>query len=317
MRILIASDGSSAAHNAAHYAAQFARPAAAEVTLLGVVEAGRPVEALTGKLEALRSSLLEGGDLNVKIKVRQGDPVEEIVQESDDHFYQMVVVGSRTRQGIGRLLFGVRARDTSRLLSQLLRVPLLVVSEGYQRIRRVLICTSGQKAGETDARVGGAIAALVNAEVKMVHVMSQIALVPDAPLVDLQEDTAELIRAGTREGRHLKRTLDILEEVGVRPEQRHAEVKNGLVMDEILQEARKGKYDLVVIGAHEVPRERSWRELRELLQENLCDELLAVLKPPVLVVRSLDERDWVNMGAGPAQTRPNRAAQSDPQAPGR
>jgi hypothetical protein len=55
--------------------------------------------------------------------------------------------------------------------------------------------------------------------------------------------------------------------VGVRPENRHAEVKHGLVLDD-LQEANKGKYDLVVIGAHEVPRERSWRELRELLQEN-------------------------------------------------
>lgn len=292
MRLLVACDGSLAATNAAHFAALFARPASADITLLGVGPEDDSGNGPLPKLRALQQTLLEGGGLTVKIKIRRGDPIEEIVRETEEHFYQMVVVGSRTRYGLGRLLFGSSARGMSRLLSQLLRVPLLVVSEGFHTIKRVLICTSGEQAGEIDARMGGAVAALVNADVKIVHVMSQIALTPDAPLADLEEDTVELIKVGTREGRHLKRTLDILEEVGVRPENRHAEVKHGLVLDEILQEANKGKYDLVVIGAHEVPRERSWRELRELLQENLCDELLAALSRPVLVVRPLDERDW-------------------------
>jgi nucleotide-binding universal stress UspA family protein len=182
MRLLIASDDSPAATNAAHFAALFARPASADITLLGVVPEGRSANGLLPKLQALQQTLLEGGGLTVKIKIRHGDPVEEIARETEEHFYQMVVIGSRTRHGLGRLLFGSSARGMSRLLSQLLRVPLLVVSEGFQTIKRVLIRTSGEKAGEIDARMGGAVAALVNADVKIVHVMSQIALIPDAPL---------------------------------------------------------------------------------------------------------------------------------------
>lgn len=294
MRILIASDGSSAASNAARYAAQFARPASADITLLGVVAPNsRAPQPLYAKLEALRTELKAGSELEIAATIRTGQPVEQIAAEAAEHFYHLVVVGSRARHGLSRLLFGSVVRDLSRDLSQHLKVPLLAVTEGFTTIRRVLICTSGERSGEIDARIGGSIAAQVGADVKMLHVMSQIALIPDAPLADLVEDTAHLMLSGTREGRHMQRTLEILDQVGVAPEHRHAEVRRGLVLDEIAREAREGNYDLVVIGAHAVPQERSWRELRAMLQENLADEILTEIPRPVLVVRSLDEKAWI------------------------
>lgn len=56
-------------------------------------------------------------------------------------------------------------------------------------------------------------------------------------------------------------------------------VRHGLVVDEILTEARDGEYDLVIIGAH-----RS-KGPRYLLLDDLARKILAKVDRPVLVVR--------------------------------
>ena len=47
-------------------------------------------------------------------------------------------------------------------------------------------------------------------------------------------------------------------------------LRHGLVMDEILSELRENAYDMIVIGAHQVPEGLAFRELREMLQENIA-----------------------------------------------
>ena len=55
--------------------------------------------------------------------------------------------------------------------------------------------------------------------------------------------------------------------------------RHGLVVDEILAEAEKGDYDLVVIGAH--PRQ-GWQGY---LLDNLAHKILTKINLPVLVVK--------------------------------
>ena len=67
-----------------------------------------------------------------------------------------------------------------------------------------------------------------------------------------------------------------LERLGI---QARAEVRHGLVVDEILAEARRGNYDLVVIGAY---RGEGWQRI---LLDDLAHRLIVQLDRPVLIVR--------------------------------
>lgn len=291
MRILIPTDGSENAHRAALFGGLIARAAHADVTLLGVAENDRQREALDSALYTLAREIAADGQCRVEPKVRQGFPDEQILAEAEEHFFHLVVVGSQGGKKRGLTTVG----STARRLAQFVKSPLLIVTNPPQQIRRALICTSGEKPGESDAYVGGALAALVGAEATVLHVMSQVALGEAARMEDLERDAPQLIESGAREGEHLKRTLEIMTGQGLMPSRCHARVRHGLVLDEILAEIREGAYDLIVIGAHQVPDD-SFKGLRELFQENMADRILTHAKRPVLVVRALTPGEWTISG---------------------
>lgn len=289
MRMLITTDGSYRGTNVARFSSLIARPAMAQVTLMGIAASSASRAPFEQYLEALSTRLFGGSGCEVTLKIETGPAEDVILNEVDQHFYHLVCIGWYRRYGLRRLLYG----SITRYLGQHVPVPLLVVNSQAEGLERILICTSGERAGETDAYFGGMIAALVGADVTMLHVMSQIALTSDAQLADLEQDYTALQERGSREGTHLKRTLDILAEQGVPPEKRRAKVRHGLVLDEINQEAHQGDYDLVVFGAHQVPENRSQRGLRSLLQENIADQILTSAKRPVLIVRALNDKPWL------------------------
>jgi nucleotide-binding universal stress UspA family protein len=69
--------------------------------------------------------------------------------------------------------------------------------------------------------------------------------------------------------------LELLEPLGV---QLQAKVRHGLVVEEILTEAKSGDYDLVVIGAHQ---SRGWERY---LLDDLARQIVQQADRPVLVV---------------------------------
>jgi nucleotide-binding universal stress UspA family protein len=113
-------------------------------------------------------------------------------------------------------------------------------------------------------------------EITVLHVMSQIIAAPGVPDHQLYADVQELIAEDAPEGRLLAQDLRQLDRQGIHP---IAKVRHGLVVDEILAEARAGDYDLVVIGAH---RGEGWQRF---LLDDLAHKILAQMDRPVLIVR--------------------------------
>jgi nucleotide-binding universal stress UspA family protein len=83
--------------------------------------------------------------------------------------------------------------------------------------------------------------------------------------------------------------MEILKTQGVKEERCRAKVRYGLVLDEILAEVDEGDYDLIVIGAHQVPEDQPWSDLRRVLQLDMADQLLTHIHRPVLVVRTIHD----------------------------
>jgi nucleotide-binding universal stress UspA family protein len=92
----------------------------------------------------------------------------------------------------------------------------------------------------------------------------------------LRAGVAELITEHTPEGKLLEADMEILEQPGITPRRI---VRRGLVVDEILAEAKAGDYDLVVIGAH---RDEGWQRF---LLDDLARKIVVRPDRPVLVLR--------------------------------
>ncbi len=292
MRLLMCTDGSPHGQAALRFGAELARAAAEPATLLGVIE--RPADR--GHLEeALRqASLWLGGTPVPEVKVRIGHADEEILDEASSGVYDLIILGTQGRRGITRFLLGSTAERVLRHAE----TAVLLVQGQRERLERVLVCTAGGVPGLAVVRTGGRVARLASAEVTVLHVMSQmpaspvlpeagaLSVMPQTPapaklspahLEDLQAQAEELMAHRTPEGIHLEEALRILSDLGVTA---RAQVRHGLVVDEIRAEACEGDYDLVVVGAQVV---QGW--MRFLLN-NVGQQIIDCVGRPVLVARA-------------------------------
>ena len=281
MRILLAVNGSSNSETTLRLGALLARVAGAPPTLLTVIkrEADRPQAeaALACILEAWHTDLPTVGT-----KILVGQPAERILCAAREGDYDLIVLGQRPRtNGVTRML---PASTSQRVIGQA-PCSVLVVKGQSRHICRILLCDSGVSSTSSPeagpsllTRLTTRLAELLDGEeeITVLHVMSQMSAGPGVRGAQLRARAEELIDAHAPEGEMLVRDLQALERPGIHP---HAEVRHGLVVDEILAEAQSGDYDLVVIGAH---RGERWQRL---LLDDLAQRIVAQLDRPVLVVR--------------------------------
>lgn len=239
--------------------------------------------------EILKSDLA-----SVQTKIRVGSAAQEIVREAEEGDYDLVIVGERRNPNLGaRFLTG----STTIRVVEHAPCPVIVAKGKIGPVRRILLCDSGARSlsavatGPMELATPGVdpklsllgqftaqLADLLKGEeaVTVLHVMSQIGAGPGVRGTQLRADAAELMQEGTPEGALLIHGVQTLQRPGIRvlPKVRH-----GLVVDEILDEARQGDYDLVVIGAH---RGEGWQRI---LLDDLAHRLVVQMDRPVLVVR--------------------------------
>jgi nucleotide-binding universal stress UspA family protein len=273
MRILLCTDGSEHGQAALRYGSLIARAASQSATILGVLE--DPADR-----DLLDRALAQGGEwLAVApapaLTVRRGHAAEEILREADAGSYDLIVVGARGRRGITRFLMG----STSERIARHSRLPVLVVRGWANQIERILICTAAGEPGLAAVETGGRLAAMVGAEVTVLHVMSQVpaTYLSLRDLEDLEGRADDLMAHGSREGVHLKKALTLLDALGVPA---RARVRHGLVVDEIMDEACHQAYDMVVIGTHVAA---GW--MRFLL-EDVTRQLISCIDRAILVAKA-------------------------------
>jgi nucleotide-binding universal stress UspA family protein len=273
MRILLCTDGSEHGQAALRYGSMIARAASQPATILGVLEHPDDPELLDRAL-AQGQEWLSGAPAP-ELKVRPGHAAEEILREAEAGAYDLVVVGARGRRGITRFLMG----STSERIARHSSLPVLVVRGWHSKIERILICTAAGEPGLAAVETGGRLAAMVGAEVTVLHVMSQLpaTYLSLRDLEDLEGRADDLMAHGSREGVHLKKALALLDELGVPA---RAGVRHGLVVDEIMAEACDQAYDMVVIGTHVAA---GW--MRFLL-EDVTRQLITCIDRAILVAKA-------------------------------
>ncbi|MCA9973002.1 MAG: universal stress protein [Anaerolineales bacterium] len=245
---------------------------AATVTLLTVVpsEAERPFATTT--LAAARNTLAAPV---AETKIRVGHAAAEILAETQDHPYDLVVVGAHVVRGFwDPLVKSVPQRVLSRAAA-----PLLIARGANTTINRILICTNGHDVSRPVVKAGARLARAAAAHANILHVVHNVPGMYTG-LPEMPETLPGLLQSNTPIAKHLKWSSAYLHRKGVSG---NLKLRSGIVADEILEETNQGSYDLVVVGIR--PDQNVLTGLLvgsvtpRLVDHALCSVLVVRMKP--------------------------------------
>jgi len=220
----------------------------ASSVLLGVAEDQASVESLGILLQQQKTA--HGLDA-AELQVYAGDPAEHLARLQQDGNFDLLVIGGDSSNTI-----------LTRML-ECCTVPMLVVRQKRSALKRMLICTAAGEPGKTDVRVGGRLAHRLKSAVTLLHVTPP----GSAGLSPITK--AHLERAVST-----LRGLDTAGSVQIR--------EAGSATEGILEEAREGGHDLIVVGVHS-PRSHSIFHVEDITFRVLAGAQLPVLVVPIEV----------------------------------
>ena len=272
MKILICSDGMPASENAIELTALLVGPLNPQITLLGIAEKSSDERPLREALERQAQSLWTQS-ARPNIVVRAGEPVREILDQTSNTSYNLVIVGARWTGATGQYWRSERTYEVIKAIQP----PVLVAIGDRKQLKRFLVCTGGKEFIEKAVQFTGEIAAALGASVTLLHVMAE----PPAiyvNLVQLEENVDQLLESKSELGTNLLREKRLLERLAVPVEVR---LRHGIVIDQVFEEVRAGDYDLIVTGTSQARG-----LLGHYIMGDLTRSILNLANCPVLVARA-------------------------------
>lgn len=273
MKILIILNGKTSHKSILGFSTQFAHRAGEPPTILLSVkdQADQLLASADQALDAAREQL---GIPEAQTMKLIGPPAEQIIRVVREGGFNLVILGFWTDSSIKRIW----RKPVPFQVAEAVDCPILIVKGVVRPVQKILLCDSGAGKSSVLSRFILQLAELLEGEeeVTVLHVMSQISAGPGVRGKELRANAEELIREKTLEGKLLDYDVHVLSHPGLRP---FPKVRHGLVVDEILAEARSEDYDLIVIGAHDT------QTMKRLLLENIAEEILQQANRSVLVVR--------------------------------
>jgi nucleotide-binding universal stress UspA family protein len=274
MKILICSDGSEQANQAIQFGGLIASACRAETTLLGITEKPSEEDIV---FEALRGGLqtLKQVQVNAEMIIKAGEPIEEIVRRAQETKYDLVVIGAARKGTRGPFLMSAKAYKIIKAVEP----PVLVVIGERTKLKRILLCSGGEKYIDNAVRFSGEIAKAAGSTITLFHVMSEPPPVY-SDLIKMEEDINLLLHSNLDLGQNLRKEKEMLNGLGVDSEVR---LRHGLVISEVFKEIKRGDYDLVVTGSSP-----TGGNLRTYIMGNITREIVNRSECPVLVVRGAE-----------------------------
>jgi len=273
MRILIAINCSADTNEILQFSKQFLCCTSDPPVLLQVLDPGkdRPPCQKDSVLQKA-TELFETHCLQTKVRI--GKLAEEILAEVQEGSFGLVILGDRPHRILGRV-FG---KPVSQQIIEGADCSVMIVRGRTGPVHKILLCDSGAQGSGLLERFTNQVAGLLDGqeEVTVLHVMSQISAGPGVVGKQLRANAEDLIVEHTPEGELLERDVQSLQKSGIH---HSAKVRHGLVVEEILAEARSGDYDLVVIGSHHATH---WQHF---LLDDLARQIITNVDRPVWVVK--------------------------------
>jgi nucleotide-binding universal stress UspA family protein len=270
MKILIFVSSQSNSKSAVRFGGIIARSTQSSVTLLTVIENEE-------NLGLAHRTLDKAGwwipYLDARNAVRIGAEIDGILEEINEETYDLVILKARQANQIKDFF----KTKIGQKVSQEAPISVLVVKKQQPELNRILICTSGADIADPVVEMGSWLAEETQAKATLLHVTGSIPSMYTG-LEKVEEHLPEILQTDTPMAQHLRHAVDVLARRNVEAE---LELRHGVVPDEILQEAKTGHYDLIVLGAS-----KAFTHFAGWLMGDVTAQVLKASRCPVLVVRT-------------------------------
>lgn len=278
MKILMCTNGQEHAEMALNFAGQLFRYTKPEIDIVTI--ARRLVHPPKREEKWLRraKSILANYDIRAETKIREGYISDEIIRESREGNYDLLVIGSR---GYSEILVGVTEvilGEIAQYVIQKAETSLLVVKEP-KPLHKVLICTDGSLHAEEAVHFWGKLNLPHQPKVNIINVVPEIYSHFKDILEPVAESQLDMLGAlPSKRTEYLYKAKDILGKYAVEAK---IKLREGQAAEEILKEA-KNDYDLIIMGAGGRKGDKKGtigRQTRRVIRQ---------AKIPVLAIRSKD-----------------------------
>ena len=273
MRILFVVDGSKYSLAAVNTVLEVTKASKASVIMLGVVKTDEQKGQMQKFLKETAAIFLKNG-IQADSKIRVGTTSERTIGETTRIHYDLIILGFKPKHRRLRWILGSSSRE---ILSNC-DSPVIIARKKVKTFKKFLLCDSGIASKNLLQGFEAIFSPLFkeDSELTILHVMSQMSAGPGVKGWELRADAKELIEAETPEGRLLKMDKNKLKQEGIKTRCR---IRHGLVVEEILSEAREGDYDLIVIGAHNTT---GWQSI---LLDDLAYQVFTQCDRPILILK--------------------------------
>lgn len=301
--ILLATDGSEEAQQAASLAVAISKGTDSELHVVHIEEV--PVLAHAYAMPDLHEDLQEenaqgarefleeqvkrveeAGASVAESHLRMGYPADQIIHLGEEIGAGLIVIGSRGHGGIRRLLLG----SVSETVVRYAHCPVLVArGTSIETLpTRVVLATDGSEDAGLAAKTAAELSGRMGSELHLVHVgdLRPPTHYPYPPGVRaaMEEDTfAEELAQGTKELELLDRQRGQVEEAGGEIAQIHD--RTGPAPREIIALSEEIEAGLIVVGS------RGLRGLERLVMGSVSESVVRYAHCPVMVVRGEPGRE--------------------------
>jgi len=253
------------------YAAWMAEAMQAKITLTGTQEK----DAENFSVEAIFSravSLFQQKNIDYALNLGD-DSIENLMARTAQSDSDALFVFSPL--GRSRLRRMAQGRSFRQIMVQV-DAPLLYVPIVKLPLKKVLICLGGLKYVVTVEHLGLKIAKMTGAAVTLLMVVPPVDLdYPEARII--RESWQTLAETNTLPGKSLREGLTSAASLGVAAS---VKMRNGIIVEEILDEIKNGGYDLVCMGSP-----FSAHGIGLLFTPNVTAEVAETAQTPILTMR--------------------------------
>jgi nucleotide-binding universal stress UspA family protein len=239
------------------------------ISLLKVITAEEEAETAASTLDVVQK-LIEKPVAETAVTL--GTPAKEILRKAQSGSYSLIVVGAHAI----RNLWDQFLQSVTHKVANQASVSVLVARGDATQLRHLLICTSGHVNSEMVIRNGATLAKAAQARVTLLHVAESMPAMY-AGLGEMEETLPELLQTDTPLARHLKWASEYLVQAQVLAE---LKLRRGITLDEIVDEALEGTYDLIVVGAR-----ADYDVLSSLLMGQVTPKIIDNTPCSVLIIR--------------------------------
>jgi nucleotide-binding universal stress UspA family protein len=278
-QILVLVDDSPGSRSAVRIATEVARALGRPLALLGASSDAGQASTIAGALSDAQAHA-KARVASLETVQATGELLETAKRRVSQSPTELVVLGAN-----------LRPADPSRVLAgriwrivKALSPPVLVVPAGCETLKRFLFCTGGERFIEGGATLAAAIAGGLQAEVIVFHVSPHAPAMYGARFDRESESATEFLGTNSRVSRNVRRQIEIFQSAGARTSFR---VAGGDVVPQVLEEIRREKPDLVVVGS--VPTRGV---MQTYVLGDLTREIVARARRPFLVLRSKAPGFW-------------------------